>query len=136
MNCSKVIGCLFALGIAGCSRWSLDTEWKSGDYRLIAIDAEEQMALIRASDGQTLVESTVFAVGADANFIVLKQHPSSSSDEDFDRNITQYFVVQRFTGDYKSQMKLVRGPLSKLEFERLKKESGLPEFSKVFKSLE
>src|SRR6186997_1162202 len=34
------------LVFAACSKWSIDTEWRSGDFRLIAIDAKSQMSLI------------------------------------------------------------------------------------------
>lgn len=112
-----------------CSEWWFDTEWKSGDFRLIAIDARSQMSLIHESSSISLVGPTVFAIGADEKYLVLKQHPArDGAGTKFDRTRTSYFVVGRD--------KRVRGPLTKEEFDRLATSLSLPPFSKVFDDLE
>ncbi len=118
----------FVIALAACSKWSLDTEWKSGEFRLIAIDTMSQMALIHESSSVCLVEPTIFAVGADAKHIVLKQHPSTNAGTKFDRSVTNYFIVARD--------KSVRGPLTKEEFDALITLLSLPPFTKVFDKLQ
>ncbi len=115
--------------LSGCSKWSIDTEWRSGHFRLIAIDADSQMSLIHEDSPVALVGPTVFAVGADEKHIVLKQHPAKDQGcFDFDRTVTLYFIVDRD--------KSVRGPMKKEEFEALSSSLKLPGFTKVFGSLE
>ena len=86
---------LLCLIVTACSEWSLDTEWKSGAFRLIAIDAKSQMSLIHEGSPVSLVGPTIFAVGADEKHIVLKQHPADDAGLKFDRAVTRYFIVGR-----------------------------------------
>src|SRR6187549_2568990 len=113
--------------VTACSKWSIDTEWKSGGFRLIAIDTMSQMSLIHEDSPVSLVGPTIFAVGADEKHIVLKQHPADDAGLKFDRAVTHYFVVGRD--------KNVRGPLGKEEFDRLAVSLALPSFTKVFDDL-
>jgi hypothetical protein len=86
----------FCLVLAACGKWSIDTEWKSGAFRLIAIDAKSQMTLIHEDSPVSLVGPTIFAVGADSKHIVVKQHPATSPGATaFDRSITHYSVIDR-----------------------------------------
>ena len=119
---------LLMLALAACSEWSLDTEWKSGEFRLIAVDTMSQLMLIHDASGVPLVDPTIFAVGADSNHIVLKQHPSTESGTKFDRSVTNYFIVARD--------KSVRGPLTKEQFDALNISLSLPPFTKVFEDLQ
>jgi hypothetical protein len=117
---------LIALGIlAGCNQFSLDTYWRSGNYVLIAIDTRGQMNL-----ASTLIGPTVFSIGADDGHIVVKQHPSKNEFGDFDRAVTNYFVVDRAGGQ-----RTVHGPLSADEFNKLSASEGLPAFTKTFNDL-
>jgi hypothetical protein len=116
------------LALAGCSKWSIDTEWKSGEFRLIAIDTMSQMTLIHEASSVSLVGPTIFAVGADAKHIVLKQHPSTEAGTKFDRSVTHYFVVTRDNS--------VQGPLTKEQFDALTTSLSLPSFTKVFDELQ
>ena len=119
----------FVLMLTACSKWSLDTQWKNGKFRLIAIDAKSQMSLIHEDSPVSLVGPTVFAVGADEKHIVVKQHPSvDDAGTKFDRSTTRYFVVGRD--------KRVRGPLKKAEFDALNTSLSLPPFTKVFEDLQ
>ena len=119
---------LLLLVFAACSKWSIDTEWKSGEFRLIAIDTMSQMTLIHEASSMSLVEPTIFAVGADAKHIVLKQHPSTEAGTKFDRSVTNYFIVTRD--------KSVQGPLTKEQFDALSTSLSLPPFTKVFEELQ
>jgi hypothetical protein len=125
----RVLVLLSCLMVVACTKWSIDTEWKSGEFRLIAIDADSQMSLIHEASPVSLVGPTVFAVGADEKHIVLKQHPApDSAGMKFDRSTTHYFIVGRD--------KSVRGPLKKEEFDELSRTLSLPAFSKVFDDLQ
>ena len=87
------------------------------------------MTLIHEDDPVSLVAPTVFAVGADAKYIVVKQHPATNQAATmFDRSITNYFIVGRDKG--------VRGPLKKEEFDRLTASLSLPAFTKIFDDLQ
>jgi hypothetical protein len=119
---------LLLIVLAACSEWSYDTQWKSGDFRLIAIDTLSQMTLLHEPSSMFLVESTIFAVGDDEKHIVLKQHPSNEGGREFDRSVTNYFIVERD--------KTVRGPLTKEQFDALSNSLSLPPFTKVFDELQ
>ena len=141
MNARSTLYSLLAIGIitfvAGCDEYTLDTEWRSGNYRLIAIDARGQMCLIDMRGGSDdLVRPTVFSIGTDERYIVVAQHPATNAFGDFDRSITHYFIVQRTTGTSPTDSKKdVRGPMSREEFEILSTNLSLPKFSKTFNDL-
>ncbi len=61
-----------------------------------------------------LVGPTVFSIGADDHYVVVKQHPSKDAFGGFDRSVTNYFIVDRAGGG-----KTVNGPLSQAEFDKL-----------------
>lgn len=115
--------------ILGCNDYALDTAWRSGNYRLIAIDTRGQMSLIDANDKSwNGVGPTVFSIGADERFIVVAQHPSTNAFGGFDRSVTRYFVVERTKRD-------IRGPLRKDEFDGLAASQSLPKFTTTFDDL-
>ena len=119
------------LAILGCNEYALDTEWRSGNYKLIAIDTRGQMSLIDTSDKSWEgIGPTVFSVGADDRFVVVAQHPSTNGFGEFDRSVTRYFIVERTDGK-----RGVRGPLGKEEFDRLAVSLSLPKFTKTFDDL-
>jgi len=122
--------------IVGCDGLWLDTYWSSENYRLIAVDARGQMALIDMRGGSgDVVGPTVFSIGADERYIVVAQHPGDAFGR-FDRSITHYFIVERTAGTSPTDPKKdIRGPLSKEEFERLSASLSLPKFSKTFGDL-
>ena len=124
--------------LAGCNMWSMDAYWRSGKYMLVAIDSSSQMSLsVDLNNGGALgiVGPTVFAVGANEKFIVLKQHPSEGYG--YDRSLTNYFIVKRnSTPASMADENSVQGPLTKDQFDKLSKQLSLPAFSKTFKDLE
>jgi hypothetical protein len=125
--------------LAGCDALSLDTYWSSGDYELTAIDTKGQMTLaVDLHNGGSIgiVGPTVFSLGADDHYIVVKQHPAQDNFGHFDRTVTNYFIITRLSGSAEDKEKGVRGPLSKDEFEVLAVSNSLPQFTKTFKDLE
>jgi hypothetical protein len=125
--------------LAGCDVFSPDTYWNSGDYELIAIDTKGQMTLaVDLHNGGSIgiVGPTVFSLGADDHYIVIKQHPARDGFGRFDGTVTNYFIVTRLPGSSEDKMKGVRGPLSKDEFEHLAASIHLPQFTKTFADLE
>jgi hypothetical protein len=129
---------LLSVAFIACSRWSLDTYWESDGYRLIAIDTKSQMSLIFEEDNITLVGPTIFAVGADERYIVLKQHPALDQHASvFDRSVTNYFIVERTRSqDFRERKRHVKGPMKREEFEILESKLTLPAFTKTFDDLQ
>ena len=110
-----------------------DAYWRHGRYYLIAIDTEAQMDLSfdSAESGLiSLVGPTVYAVGANPRYVVVKQHPSSDGLS-LDRATTNYFIVDRATEDGAGLRRkpTTIGPLTRTEFEQLGRKLQLPRFS-------
>lgn len=115
--------------IVGCNEYALDTEWQSGNYRLIAIDTRGQMSLIDSSEKSWQgIGPTVFSIGADDRFIVVAQHPSTNEFGGFDRSVTRFFVVER-------TKRGIQGPLDREKFDELAASQSLPKFTKTFDDL-
>jgi hypothetical protein len=57
-----------------------------------------------------IVGPTVFALGADDHYIVVKQHPAKDGFGHFDQAVTDYFIVTRLPGTAEEKEKGVRGP--------------------------
>ena len=128
------------LTLAGCGWLDVDKYWCSERYELLAIDTKSQMNLaFDMKDGTALglIGSTVFSIGADDKYIVVKQHPNTNGLSTFDHSVTKYFVVVRTQSpEFSSRQKGVRGPMDKAEFEKLAASLSLPPFSKTFHDLE
>ncbi|MDQ2867662.1 MAG: hypothetical protein M3R59_04520 [Verrucomicrobiota bacterium] len=128
------------VALAGCYKPGMDESWRDGRYALISIDTESQMGLCWvSSDGSYIdvVDATVFAVGSNARFIVVKRHPSLDlSATKYDRSVTEYFIVKRVpTLDTNDPTAGVEGPLSEVQFRDSVSRLSLPAFSKVFDNL-
>lgn len=124
-----------------CDKLWLDSYWRSDRYVLLAVDAKSQMTLsFDLQDGSALglVGPTIFSIGSDDKYIVVKQHPATNAvASSFDRSITNYFIVERnHSSQYEDRQKGVRGPLKKEEFDRLRSSLSLPPFTKTFNDLE
>jgi hypothetical protein len=127
---------LAAATLGGCDALRLDTYWHSGDYELLAIDVKGQMSLsVDLGNGGAIgiVGPTVFSIGSDKRYVVVKQHPAKDQFGNFDRNVTNYFVVARMSGSALERNKGVRGPLTKSDFDRLSALMTLPVFTKAFR---
>lgn len=133
-----ILLCAFT-ALAGCDAFSPDTYWSSGDYELTAIDVKGQMMLavnLHNGGSMGIVGPTVFSLGADERYIVVKQHPAKDNFGNFDRGVINYFIVTRLPGSGLDKEKGVRGPLSKDDFDRLSAAAHLPQFTKTFPDLE
>ena len=129
---------LAMISVAGCGWLWLDTYWRSERYVLTAVDTLGQMSLdFDLGNGTAigLVGPTVFSIGSDDRYIVVKRHPGNSFGE-FDRAITEYFVVKRVDGDFEARKRVVQGPLTSAAFTQLVDQLSLPPFSKTLKELE
>jgi hypothetical protein len=138
-KCFLFFVCLALFG--GCDKLWPDIYWRSERYVLLAIDAKSQMSLyfdLNNGSAIGLVEPTVFSIGADQRYIVVKQHPSKDQfTGSIDRSITNYFVIERNLGpSFSEREKGVRGPLKKGEFDRLATSLSLPPFTKTFRDLQ
>jgi hypothetical protein len=142
----QILSISLGIALSACGEFSLDTAWRSGPYRLIEIDERSEMSLWAESEdgtgmGVRVVDRTIFSIGSDKRFIVIKQHPRLGNGGDFDRTVTNYFVVTRVTSDEKMRRAgnvepHVLGPMTKGDFESLARELSLPAFSKTFRDLE
>lgn len=115
-----------------------DTYWRSERYVLIAVDSPGQMTLsFELGDGSTvgLVGPTVFSIGTDDRYIVVKQHPSRNSFGEFDRSKINYFH-RTTSAALPDREKGVLGPMRKDEFEKVAQQLSLPPFSKTITTLE
>jgi hypothetical protein len=110
-----------------------------GKYYLVASDVVEDMNLgfqEHRSGYGTLVKATVFAVGFNDEFIIVKQHPSIFPYPP-DNTITNYFIVP--ISSRMNPYEDIIGPLTKTEFETKKDELGIDKdlpFSIVLEDLE
>lgn len=78
----------------------------NGGYFLSAIDTREDMSLgfLEGAFGVGVVNPTVFAVGQNEDYIVLKQHPTSLMITD--KSITNYWIVPPAVLSIKQLLKL------------------------------
>ena len=119
-----------------CDRLWPDVYWRSERYVAIEIDSPEQMSLsFDTGNGSTsgLVGPTVFAVGANDRYIVVKQHPAKDALSAGDRSRTNYFYIERTdSSDLRERQRRVTGPLSEREFQERAAALKLPSFQRVF----
>jgi hypothetical protein len=126
--------------IPGCNGLDLEAYWRSERYVLTAVDNLSQMSLsFDEQDGTTLglVGATVFSIGANDKYIVVKQHPYSNNTFKYDASVTNYYIVERISSpNYEDRKKKVQGPFSKDEFDKLSISLSLPPFTKTIEKLE
>ena len=111
-----------------------------GPYRLVAVDARDDMMLCRGLEGGGCVGDglpgpTVFAAGGDDRYLVIARHPTDFA-EPTNRAVTEYYYAARSAdeGDLGSRPK-VHGPFDEAEFDEESRRLGLPGFSVVFEDL-
>ncbi len=125
--------------LAGCHGFIIHKR-VAGSYHLIATDVEEDMALCYDDGGSgysIIISQTVFAVGCNDNYIIVKQHPSESV-LNINREDTDYYIVPIYPHDKYNIKKEIFGPFTLNQFEQKKKDLGMEnvEFSLVYKSLQ
>ena len=117
-----------------------DVYWRSERYVAMEVDSPEQRDLAfdtRDGSAMGLVGPTVFAVGADDRYIVVKQHPAKDASSAGDRSRTNYFYIERTDSpDFRERQRRVTGPLTEEEFRGRATALKLPSFQKVFRDLQ
>ena len=115
----------------------------TGNYYLIATDTGDDCALDYHEPNDEnnyagIIGATVFAVGYNDKYIIVKQHPRVFPNPP-NKEITNYFILQITDGfDWRNKSSLY-GPLTLVQFNEKRKELGVPEdlqFTKIFKDLE
>lgn len=124
----------WTIALSSCSLFDSGVEWRGGPYALLWIDTPDNISLSRDlgnGSWNDRVDRTVFAVGWNGRYAVVKQHP------DGDKSKTNYFIVdpERDAPDFGPE-KSVSGPLTAAEYNAKVKEMNLPPFSKILASLE
>ena len=123
-----------------CERMWPDVYWRSERYVAMEVDTPGQMNLaFDARDGISLglVGPTVFAVGADDRYIVVKQHPATDGFGHYNQSVTNYFYIERTVSpDFRERQRRVIGPLSEQEFHERAATLKVPSFQKIFRDLQ
>jgi hypothetical protein len=97
-----------------------------GNYYLVAPDDDVQLSLSyhEPTDGDnygTFITETVFAVGYNEKYIIVKQHPNNN------RSITNYFILPLIKGfNWRTNNGLI-GPLTLEQFNEKRKELNIPD---------
>jgi hypothetical protein len=129
---AKLITLSCVLLLAGCV-FDHGIEWRSGSYGLVWVDLPDEVSLsydMGNGAWATVVEPSVFAVGANGRYVVAQQHPRG------DKRITSYFIVDVRAGAPKGDSKDgVIGPLTEREFETKAATLPLPPFTKILDSV-
>jgi hypothetical protein len=111
------------LGLIGGCSFQYPVYWDDlvAGYSVCAADVKEQAAiLLRDRDGRggiQVVPAMVFAYGWNDDFIIAKRLPADYGE--IKSSTTQWYIVQ-------VQNRKVHGPLSEVEFQRLRAELGVP----------
>ena len=116
-----------ALSIFLCS-CGPEPKWKSDGYEVRWIDADLVLWL-DLGDGNAIgrVMHKVSAVGDDDTWVVAERHP------DGDETKTEYYYFAKALDHrHKNADEIAKGPFTKLEFDKIKKDLDLPDFSKHF----
>lgn len=127
--------------LVSCSSLAIE-EHIVGNYYFIATDDGDACSLsykeLNEIDYGGVIKATVFAVGYDERFMIVKQHPREFPNPP-NKKITNYYILPMKEGfDYRTKNGLI-GPLTELEFKEKRKELGVPEeltFTKVIEDLE
>ena len=123
-----------------CDRLWPDACWRSERYVAVEVDDPGQMNLafdMRSGSTITLVGPTVFAIGADQHYIVVKQHPATDGFGHYNREVTNYSIVERTSSsDVRERQRGILGPLSEQDFRSRVATLKLPTFQKVFRDLQ
>ncbi|HYC75677.1 hypothetical protein [Brevundimonas sp.] len=142
MKLAPVIGSA-ALLLAGCFGGGfLHDQHLDGPWRLVAVDAWEDMTLCRrleqsACAGDMLHGPTVFAAGIDERYVVYARHPRTFPNG-LERHVTEFHYVIRTPDDDRPgglKAENIKGPFDEAAFEAERRRLGLPAFTGVFEDL-
>lgn len=131
---STLVATMLCALIAGCGLFDSGVEWRSGPYALLWIDTPDNVSLsydLGSGSWAGRVEPQVFAVGANDQYIVAKQHPVHNKSR------VDYYIVLRGEDSMSADSKkVVLGPLTTEEFDQKSKGLNLPQFGKVLEALQ
>ena len=131
---AKALAWLVVCALSGCGLFDSGVEWRDGPYELLWIDVSEQRSLnydVGRNGGSIgLVDWTVFAVGSNDRFIVVKQHPQGN------KAVTNYFIVDKRAVLPTDPQRTVLGPFTQADFNLQARSLRLPAFTKVLSSLQ
>jgi hypothetical protein len=131
---TKTLAFMVVCSLSGCGLFDSGVEWRDGPYELLWIDLPSQLSLNYdlGRDGGSigLVEWTVFSVGSNDRYIVVKQHPNGN------KAVTRYIIVDKSEALQTDPVRGVLGPLTQAEFGAKARSIKLPQFTKVLSSLE
>jgi len=125
-----IIFLLVTFSLFSCSDFAIKKSIV-GNYFLIATDTEDDLGLCyhEPSDDQnygTIIDATIFAIGFNDKFIIVKQHPRNFPNPP-NENITNYYILPIQKGmDWKSKNGLI-GPITLEQFNTKKRELNIPE---------
>jgi hypothetical protein len=126
-----------SLLLSGCfGLFDSGIPWRSGPYALTWVDLPDEVMLsydLGNGGWATLVDSRVFAVGANQQYVVAKQHPHG------DKTVTNYFIIEIRAGrpvQDRISKDAVIGPLDEKTFRQKAADLALPSFTKTLESLQ
>lgn len=128
----------FLLAFAGCSGLVIN-EKITDNYYFVATDVGEACNLsYKKSDEDnygTVIEATVFAVGYNDKFMIVKQHPRTFPNPP-DKKITNYYILPlKKDMDWKNKNGLI-GPLTLEQFNEKRKDLNIPDEVTFTKEIE
>ena len=118
-----------SLLLFGCQQLAI-REKIIDNYFLVAADASQWTSLSYHEDTEgtnygSLIESSVFAVGYNDKYMIVKQHPCKFPNPP-NKNITSYFILPLKKGmDWRTKNGLI-GPLTLEDFNKKRKELNIP----------
>ncbi|HET9058268.1 MAG TPA: hypothetical protein VFN30_15595 [Chitinophagaceae bacterium] len=130
---SKILICLVIIfSLCGCNGFVRE-ELVVGRYYLVAVDVPQDLDLsYKLEDGSYIgvVRETVFAVGFNDKYIIVKQHPFNN------RAITNYYIVPIYKENILSPEKGVSRALTLEQFNEKRKELRIPDEVAFTKEIE
>lgn len=138
---------IILLAFAGCSGLAIKEKIIDNYYFIAADDGEGCILSYHESKWTDffggvnyggLIDATVFAVGYNDKYMIVKQHPRTFPNPP-DKTITNYYILTLKKGmDWRSKNGLI-GPLTLEQFNEKRQELNIPDevtFTKVLKDLE
>lgn len=102
--------------------------WEDPPYLVHWIDSSENRLVYDLGQGSSIVRVSghVTAVGSNAEYVVAEQlNPTT--------NVTAFFYIEKAKDrKYSDERQITQGPYSKMRFEKITQDLGLPGFTKRF----
>ena len=129
MHIKRIILFLLLPIFSGC-QYGMHKEKITDKYFLTYEDNESDLSLSYDLDDGTyigVVNNTIFAVGYNSNFIIVKNHPFVEPDS-INRTVTNYYIVKidKNISKYKVDENKI-GPMNELNFNKKRKELKIPD---------